>query len=433
MKCQNTSAEQHSTILAEVTSCFDFRILRHTKEIMTKWNEACAAGGLCQKPGGSNTAGPAHKCVECSLNVHTICAVPWDDVNASFGEGLKCFECAGTRQPPSVPPPPPDAAATSPRQPQEEEQKEEQQQQQQQQQPQEEQPPAPRPRHPRFATSDIDWTMPKSLSYRPYIISVMSFFHCSKYPKEKTFTRAELLELTPEVIKRWLARMAYGKEDYVVGVDMPRLMRSSTLKQAKKAVSFFMPHNKPAWCNGQGNPTKDSSVSGVISDVLKSEVRRQGVPSKAKRPLRELEFRKTNEMLRKQVDWVRRYKYPAMTLWQYHLIGRVDDTAHFEVSDPRGHDLYDFSLKTRVRWSKNVMDERSCPDQILLGAYDDEFCIFIMLSIYLESFLEQHPNPKYLFCVQNDDDAPNKLKANYWCGGRGVVVLRRRSIIDVCD
>ncbi len=74
-------------------------------------------GNPGHKPGGSDTAGPAHNCVGCRLNVHTICSMSWDDPNASFGEGHKCFECAGTQQPPLVPPPP-DAAATSPRQPQ---------------------------------------------------------------------------------------------------------------------------------------------------------------------------------------------------------------------------------------------------------------------------------------------------------------------------
>lgn len=47
-----------------------------------------------------------------------------------------------------------------------------------------------------------------------------------------------------------------------------------------------------------------------------------------------------------------------MSLWQYHLIGRVDDAAHFEVTDPIGHNVFgDFALKTKVQWSKNVLDE----------------------------------------------------------------------------
>jgi hypothetical protein len=387
---------------------------------MTGWHTRCAAGDLCLKPGGSNTAGPAHTCVECRINVHTICSVSWDDEKASFGEGHKCFKCAG-----AVPPPPPDATAatsttTSPQQPQEQQEQEEEeqteeQQQQQQQLPEQQELQQPAQRHSRFSTSDMDWTMPiDHQEYRRYISGVMGFFHeRKKYPNNKIFTRTELLELTPEVIKRWLALLAYGKEEYVVGKDMPTLMRSSSLEQAKKGVSYFMPYNMPNWVNGQGNPTKHTSVATVINDVKKSECRRQGRASKAKRPLREIEFRKTNELLRKEDDWVHKYKYPAMTLWQYHLIGRVDDTAHFQVGDPRGHDMYDFALKTRVRWSKNVRDERVCPDQILLGASDDDFCIFIMLSIYLESFLEQYPCPKYLFSDLMDKKAPDNLKATY--------------------
>jgi hypothetical protein len=32
--------------------------------------------------------------------------------------------------------------------------------------------------------------------------------------------------VAPEVIKRWLAQMAYGKEEYVVGVDKPMHTRA---------------------------------------------------------------------------------------------------------------------------------------------------------------------------------------------------------------
>jgi hypothetical protein len=372
---------------------------------MSGWHTRCAAGGLCLKPNGSDTAGPAHKCVECRLNVHTICSISWDDPNASFGEGHKCFECAGT-QPPAVPPPAAGAAADIfPRQPEEPQENAPEQQGLMQ-------PPR---RHSRFAGLETEWTMPLNFAYQPYLCRLMEFFHETQipYPNDRSFTKAELLELTPQVICRWFSKMAYGKEVYVVGVDKPVCARHTTLQQAKKGISFFMPNNLPSWCNGQGNPTKDASVLGVISDVKKSECRREGVPSNAKRPLRELEFRKTNQLLRKEKGWVHQYKYPAMTLWQYHLIGRVDDTAHFQVGDPRGHDVYDFAIKTKVRWSKNVQDERLCPDQILLGAYDDEFCIFIMLSIYLESFLEQYPTPKYLFSEETSEKTPMRLKNIY--------------------
>ena len=61
-------------------------------------------------------------------------------------------------------------------------------------------------------------------------------------------------------------------------------------------------------------------------------------------------------------------KYPAMVLWQFHLIGRVDDTTNFGIRNPKGHKKFDFSMKTTVQWSKNVRNEDRYPDQILLGS-----------------------------------------------------------------
>jgi hypothetical protein len=68
------------------------------------------------------------------------------------------------------------------------------------------------------------------------------------------------------------------------------------------------------------------------------------------------------------------------------------------VRDVRGHRTFsDFVLPTKVMWSKNVRDERRCPDQIILGANDPSWCVLIHMAVYLESFLEKHQNGKYLF------------------------------------
>lgn len=75
--------------------------------------------------------------------------------------------------------------------------------------------------------------------------------------------------------------------------------------------------------------------------------------------------------------------------------------------------INDFALSTCVSWSKNVSEERQCPDQIRLGAHDDTHCILIALALHLESLLELHPEAKYLFTSQTDKGAPNKLKERY--------------------
>ena len=101
----------------------------------------------------------------------------------------------------------------------------------------------------------------------------------------------------------------------------------------------------------------------------------EGAPTKAKRAFTAAEFSKQLEMMRRhgheKNNFNHRVKYIAMCLWQYHLIGRSDDTAHFAMSNPKGHDGFDFALKTKVQWSKNVCNEQRCPNQILLGSRDE--------------------------------------------------------------
>ena len=249
--------------------------------------------------------------------------------------------------------------------------------------------------------SEEAWSYPlgsrTSYNYQPYMVSLMSFFHgCVDYPRDKTFTKEELLELTPLDIKRWMSDIVFGDPDPGPD-DRPTHGRSASLEQAKKAVSFFMPNKSMPWCDGRGNPTRSAAVNDLIKEVKRFEVRGEGANSQVKRPLRQIEFRKSLELLRRNSDHDHRYKYPLIALYQHHLIGRVDDVCNFDVKDPRGHPQFPFALKTKVSWSKNVRDERRCPDQILLGSADPDYCIFLALALHLETYLGVHPNATKLF------------------------------------
>ena len=35
-------------------------------------------------------------------------------------------------------------------------------------------------------------------------------------------------------------------------------------------------------------------------------------------------------------------------------------------------------------WSKNVLEERDAPDQIILGSADPDFCVLLSLAVHLE-------------------------------------------------
>ena len=261
--------------------------------------------------------------------------------------------------------------------------------------------------------------------YRSYFMDFMTFFHrrqgkevpAGGYPLTKMFTREELLEISPRDVHDWMAIKAFGKVDYGPG-DKSTGARLTTLEYMKKAVSSFMPNKRPYWQDGRGNPTKSDMVNDLLKKVQTKQVRKMGAKSQVKRQLRKTEMEKEIEIMRGRDNWEDRIKFVAMAVWQFNFIARIDDTCHHELFDVKGHKTFTFALQSKVRWSKNVVDERKCPDQIILGANDPLWCLILLLGVYLETYLESHPDPKYLFTeklnnVDGVDMAPDNLK-NKW-------------------
>ena len=58
---------------------------------------------------------------------------------------------------------------------------------------------------------------------------------------------------------------------------------------------------------------------------------------------------------------------------------------HFKCEDLTPHLDFDFALKSKMCWSKNLLDERSTSDQIVLGAGDPSYCTLLALAIHLET------------------------------------------------
>ena len=237
-------------------------------------------------------------------------------------------------------------------------------------------PAAYAPRRSAYQAGD-NWIMPMKAKYEGYLCHFMAFIHSlpERYPKGTTFTRAQLLQIHPQHILDWLAFKAYGKADYDIDAgDRPKFARASHLEQIKKGISFFMPNHDNPWMNGEGNPTKHRTLRVIIDQVKVFEVRGQGAPSKAKRAMTIPEFKCELALLdrkgKEDDDYDFLVRYRAMALWQFHLIGRIDDVCNFGMANPKGHGTFDFAAKTKVQWSKNVRDEQKCPDQILLGAED---------------------------------------------------------------
>jgi hypothetical protein len=109
-------------------------------------------------------------------------------------------------------------------------------------------------------------------------------------------------------------------------------------------------------------------------------------------------------------------KTPTMIKLQFHIIARTDDITNLEMNDLRSHDMSgEFALQTKVSWSKNVMEERTCPDQLLIGAADTDLCILLAIACYLERRLTTNRNGRYLFDDRDDDFEPDRANERYCC------------------
>lgn len=235
--------------------------------------------------------------------------------------------------------------------------------------------------------------------YHRYLVDFMSFRDNTKYLKKHLFSESQLLTIVPEDISRWMKNRLFGDSDVSLleaikknqEKQMPLKLRSSTLMCMKKGISWYMPNSSP-WnqLSNFGNPTRSKPINMILSAVRKLEVRRTGKAPTAKRALTMLEFRKLLSMLEAKDDFDSKIRTTTMLKYQYNLISRCDDLGNFLVKDIHSHTdpaFASFSLQTRVRWSKNVKDERDCPDQILLGSGDPDYCVLLGLAVYLECWL----------------------------------------------
>jgi hypothetical protein len=216
------------------------------------------------------------------------------------------------------------------------------------------------------------------------------------------FPRRDLLQITAEEVAGYLRYKAYRRSDPSPN-DRPNKCRSSSLLQYKKAISYFMP-SQDGWnvASNSGNPTKGKVVNKVIKDVKQAEVRKQGKESNVKRPLKRAEFEETLRLLEATAEGSDRFhmacRITAMLKLQWHIIARTDDICNIETEDLRSHGKFpDCALQMKVSWSKNVMSEEQCPDQILLGASNTDYCVIVGLACYLESTLTAGNNKEFLF------------------------------------
>jgi hypothetical protein len=115
------------------------------------------------------------------------------------------------------------------------------------------------------------------------------------------------------------------------------------------------------------NQAIQQNLQKLIASVQRHEVWAEGAVSHVKRGMDMEVFVKALEIYKRQNNFHDKYRMTTMMKYQYHLIGRSDDIINFKITDVEVHPIFShFALQTKVCWSKNVIDERKCPDQILI-------------------------------------------------------------------
>jgi hypothetical protein len=246
--------------------------------------------------------------------------------------------------------------------------------------------------------------------YRPSLVSLMRFRDGINYAKDQQFSRAQLGSIQPEELVRWMKRQVYGNPDAGQN-DNPTHGRSSTLEYMKKAVSFFMPNRLMPWnvmANPPvGNPTKSIDVNNLIKLVKKKEVRKQGKPSQARHAFEEREYEHIIKTLEANEDVEIRLFSSAIMRFQLSMIARIDDSAKLRVDNLKTNPQHiEFSILSKLCWSKNVQEERDAPDQILMGAMNKLYCVLIGLATWLEYWIDSGygQNNEFVFGLRGIDD-----------------------------
>ena len=66
------------------------------------------------------------------------------------------------------------------------------------------------------------------------------------------------------------------------------------------------------------------------------------------------------------------------------MIARLDDVFYSQHADLTPNLEHPFALKSKMRWSKHILEERDATDQVILGAMDPTLCAILAIAIHLE-------------------------------------------------
>ena len=82
------------------------------------------------------------------------------------------------------------------------------------------------------------------------------------------------------------------------------------------------------------------------------------------------------------------YEYDELSIsfdWE------IDCTTQAKCQNIKRHNHFDFVLKAKLDWSKNILEEQDAPWQAVLASNDHIYCVHLSLALWLESMQQNLP------------------------------------------
>ena len=268
----------------------------------------------------------------------------------------------------------------------------------------------------------------KENNYKAYLVRLMNFVDepDPPYTNATEFSVEHLSNVTAKDFMRHVNFRVYGVAEPPPGHTFAPMQRTSTVEYMKKAISFYMPNRLMQWneLSLVGNPTKCTEIGDFIRVLKTKETRGQGRPSCARASVSASEFENMHTILRNEGKDIRsKYGYRAFLNIQNHFIARLDDTAKMFSENIKTSVDFDFILKAKLNWGKNVREERDCPFQFLMASSDHRFCCHLTLAVWLEVYLTERSTQgeltPYIFqfsdntSISDGATQSKKIVANY--------------------
>lgn len=246
--------------------------------------------------------------------------------------------------------------------------------------------------------------------YKAILTTLFNFLHEKTYATSHNFDDEQLHDVTHKQVLDWFKFQCFGTVNPIYDDNLKAKYRKDTVLYWKKALSYFLSDAQ----------TKSDEMNNFIKYIGQLQVRKRGKEPQARDALSNAGFQHLLQGLKKddtsnvkkkdEKHFVRKYGIPAMLCYQFAMIGRLDDCTQLLTENFKCHDQFPtYALKSKMMWSKNVMDERDAPWQILLGSMSTVYCVLVNVGIWLEIQLERTAGADkspYVFSFSNDFSIP---------------------------